>query len=217
MGLDIYFHKTKANVENVTEKNYDKVYEQTEAASRKEMEKTYKQCIADLKAASADDYAKVSEACLKTLAKYFSYPQFSGLDSLGYPKNDGEEFTAVPVETWEQNMKSIAAGYYDKEIAYFRKVNFIFEYFRHKMIDQVFAVVTKEDVLDLIDKCNKVLADHNTATSMELLPTTSGFFFGSTEYDQWYYEDVKDVLFEMQNNVLPVFDQGYNVFVDFSW
>lgn len=25
----------------------------------------------------------------------------------------------------------------------------------------------------------------------ELLPTQRGFFFGSTDYDQWYYEDVK--------------------------
>jgi hypothetical protein len=26
----------------------------------------------------------------------------------------------------------------------------------------------------------------------ELLPTGSGFFFGSTEYDEWYYQDLKD-------------------------
>lgn len=28
----------------------------------------------------------------------------------------------------------------------------------------------------------------------ELLPTTSGFFFGSTEYDQWYLEDIEDTI-----------------------
>ena len=26
-----------------------------------------------------------------------------------------------------------------------------------------------------------------------ILPTTSGFFFGSTEYDEWYFKDVEDV------------------------
>lgn len=31
----------------------------------------------------------------------------------------------------------------------------------------------------------------NTELAEELLPTTSGFFFGSTDYDQWYYSDVK--------------------------
>jgi hypothetical protein len=25
----------------------------------------------------------------------------------------------------------------------------------------------------------------------ELLPTTSGFFFGSTDYDEWYYTDIQ--------------------------
>ena len=27
-----------------------------------------------------------------------------------------------------------------------------------------------------------------------LLPTQSGFFFGGTEYDQWYYADVEDTI-----------------------
>lgn len=35
----------------------------------------------------------------------------------------------------------------------------------------------------------KVLSNKELAE--ELLPTTSGFFFGSTDYDQWYYEDVR--------------------------
>ena len=33
------------------------------------------------------------------------------------------------------------------------------------------------------------IEDSNVA--MEVLPTASGFFFGSTDYDEWYYEDVK--------------------------
>ena len=28
----------------------------------------------------------------------------------------------------------------------------------------------------------------------ELLPTTRGFFFGGTEYDQWYFEDIEDTI-----------------------
>jgi len=31
----------------------------------------------------------------------------------------------------------------------------------------------------------------NPETAKELLPTTSGFFFGSTDYDQWYVDDLK--------------------------
>jgi hypothetical protein len=32
----------------------------------------------------------------------------------------------------------------------------------------------------------------NPATAKKLLPTTSGFFFGGTEYDQYYIQDLKD-------------------------
>lgn len=29
------------------------------------------------------------------------------------------------------------------------------------------------------------------SVAMEILPTTRGFFFGSTDYNQWYYEDIR--------------------------
>jgi len=28
----------------------------------------------------------------------------------------------------------------------------------------------------------------------DLLPTASGFFFGGTEYDEWYYEQINDTI-----------------------
>ena len=34
----------------------------------------------------------------------------------------------------------------------------------------------------------------DTSIAEELLPTTSGFFFGSTEYDEWYMEDIKKTI-----------------------
>jgi hypothetical protein len=27
-----------------------------------------------------------------------------------------------------------------------------------------------------------------------LLPSTSGFFFGNTEYDEWYYNDIQNTI-----------------------
>jgi hypothetical protein len=46
-----------------------------------------------------------------------------------------------------------------------------------------------------ITEDGKVIKDSTAAK--ELLPTQSGFFFGGTEYDEWYYEDLvhtKEVL-----------------------
>lgn len=80
--------------------------------------------------------------------------------------------------------------------------------------------VTKEILEELLDTCERVLdaselvdgqvisryryTDNgkesimeegkyikDPSVAMELLPTTCGFFFGSTDYDQWYYEDIK--------------------------
>ena len=34
----------------------------------------------------------------------------------------------------------------------------------------------------------------NPEVAHSLLPTTSGFFFGSTEYDQWYMEDIESTI-----------------------
>ena len=42
---------------------------------------------------------------------------------------------------------------------------------------------------DLLSICEEVEKNHNK--SDELLPTQSGFFFGSLEYDEYYFEDIK--------------------------
>ena len=49
--------------------------------------------------------------------------------------------------------------------------------------------VSREDMKKLISTCKEVLAD--TSKAETLLPSTSGFFFGSTEYDEWYYRNLE--------------------------
>lgn len=34
----------------------------------------------------------------------------------------------------------------------------------------------------------------NPSVAIKLLPCTDGFFFGSTEYNQWYYKDLEDTI-----------------------
>ena len=45
---------------------------------------------------------------------------------------------------------------------------------------------------ELKSLCLEVLSDH--AKADELLPTGSGFFFGSTNYDETYYEDLMNTV-----------------------
>ena len=51
----------------------------------------------------------------------------------------------------------------------------------------------------------------------EILPTTSGFFFGSTDYDQYYMQDIEDTI-EIINEVIATtnFDEEYIVYTS-SW
>ena len=107
-------------------------------------------------------------------------------------------------------------GAYEEYNAYFRKVNFLFKYYedRGKMYDQCYAFTDVDDVDDLIDRCERVLKNHELAYS--LLPTQEGFFFGSTDYDNWYFSDVKDCLKQMKK-YRKLLKDGVTGYVIFSW
>lgn len=50
----------------------------------------------------------------------------------------------------------------------------------------------REDVERLVERLRRVDADHSLAGA--LLPTQEGFFFGTTDYDEWYFSDIKEEL-----------------------
>lgn len=93
------------------------------------------------------------------------------------------------------------------EIGYFRKVNFLVKFFEKKGFNirtQEPITVKEEDAEELLDLCNQVLEDHSKAE--ELLPTMNGFFFGSTDYNEYYFENVKSVKEWIENTLLPEFN-----------
>lgn len=81
-------------------------------------------------------------------------------------------------------------------VAYWRKANaihrWILEHTGQAKDDCHKIYLSKRTVQALVDDCKAVLEDHNKAE--ELLPTQDGFFFGSTEYDEYYYEDLKNTV-----------------------
>ena len=78
-------------------------------------------------------------------------------------------------------------------VAYWRKANAIHKWFvdtRADGVDECQPIwVNYEHLEELLDLCNQVLADHSKAE--ELLPTEGGFFFGGTEYDEYYFQDLE--------------------------
>ena len=84
----------------------------------------------------------------------------------------------------------------DVEEIYWRKANFVHRYFTEDYLQRGYEsdnltpfTVTREDLRRLADLCGEVLEHKDDAP--QLLPTESGFFFGSTEYGDWYFEDVE--------------------------
>ncbi len=82
------------------------------------------------------------------------------------------------------------------QVAYWRKANQIHKYFVDKCAggkDDCREIYVEREVLqDLLNKCETVLKDRSQAR--ELLPTQSGFFFGGTDYDEWYYQDLENTI-----------------------
>jgi len=79
------------------------------------------------------------------------------------------------------------------EAGYWRKANEIHQWFvdncQEGKDNCQNSYVSREDLKKLLKICNSILKDKKLAKS--LLPTQSGFFFGNTKYDKWYFEDIK--------------------------
>lgn len=79
------------------------------------------------------------------------------------------------------------------EVGYWRKANAIHKWFVDNLQDGrddcQRTEVHREDLQILADLCQKVI--DNPSEASKLLPTRSGFFFGSTEYDDGYFDDLK--------------------------
>ena len=84
--------------------------------------------------------------------------------------------------------------YIIEEAGYWRKANQIDQWFVEKVQKgedncKEYSV-DYEQLRDLLNACEDVLEDHSKAE--QLLPRSSGFFFGSTDYDDYYFEQVQN-------------------------
>ena len=108
------------------------------------------------------------------------------------------------------------------EAAYWRKANHIHKWFVDNVQEGVDNCgeyyVSRETLEELVSACEDVLADHSLAE--ELLPTQAGFFFGSTEYDDYYYyKDIQDTIDMIKPLIDPTNEkmQGLSFYYHSSW
>ena len=107
-----------------------------------------------------------------------------------------------------RRLKTDTKGDYAKEVAYWRKANqirqWIVNHTEMKKEDNCEIIpMTKELLEQLVKDCAEVIANPKCAT--KIMPTSSGFFFGSTEYDEWYFQDLRNTI-EQVGEILETTD-----------
>jgi hypothetical protein len=99
--------------------------------------------------------------------------------------------------------------YIIEEVGYWRKANQIHKWFVENVQggkdDCEEYYVGIEGLKELLEACRQV--KDNWETGKELLPTQEGFFFGSTEYDEYYKQDIEDTI-EIIEGILKEEEEG---------
>ena len=95
------------------------------------------------------------------------------------------------------------------KIGYWRKANAIHDWFVQNCQDgnddcrETYVPIEKLEELRKV--CKMVLENH--ALAEEYLPTTSGFFFGTTDYDEWYFQDLQSTIDIIDNALSKISDE----------
>lgn len=105
------------------------------------------------------------------------------------------------------------------EAGYWRKANQIHKWF----VDNVQGgndncgeyLVTTEQLERLLELVNEVLRNRDKAN--ELLPTANGFFFGSYDYDEGYFDDLIQTKAIIENVLALDNFNKYDIYYSSSW
>lgn len=88
--------------------------------------------------------------------------------------------------------------YVTAEVGYWRKANAIHKWFVDNVQDGVDECQTSTVELSTLDKLRttilEVLSTRDPDQAHQLLPTQSGFFFGTTDYNESYFDDLTHTL-----------------------
>jgi len=105
------------------------------------------------------------------------------------------------------------------ELGYWRKANAIHQWFvKNVQGDEdncQESCVSEEKLKELLSLVEQVLAD--TTRAGELLPPQAGFFFGSTDIDEWYFQDLESTKEILTKAIEAQESLGIEVYYSASW
>ena len=108
-----------------------------------------------------------------------------------------------------------------ERIGYWRIANAIHNWFVTNVQDGVDecqeAEVSLEQLTTLRDECKKVLEFKDKAH--EIMPSAGGFFFGGTDYDEWYFQDMEYTVEILDKVLSETTEDDYEItfFYQSSW
>jgi len=154
-------------------------------------------------------------------ARNYSMKEWCGTDENNIPSYDYIDFYShfygAKYYYWDTKHNHAHNGI-KEEVGYWRKENHIHNWFVENVQDGIddcryHHEVTREKLEELLNICGSVLSSckivdgkvKDTTVAESILPTTNGFFFGDTEYDEWYIEGIEDTV-KIIRNVLDTTD-----------
>ena len=121
---------------------------------------------------------------------------------------------------WDTEKRYGTLGIFDG-VGYWRKANAIHAWFVENVQDGIddchMYEVTKEQLEELLSTCTFVKESGKTEIAKKLLPTTSGFFFGNTEYDDNYWEDLDYTIDTLRKTISSTDFENEMIVYSSSW
>lgn len=126
---------------------------------------------------------------------------------------------STPAKTVQQAVGfPFEVTYVEGQAGYWRKANHIHRWFVINVQDgedecrEHYA--SREKLAALLEVCKRVKADHSLAA--ELLPPQEGFFFGGTEFDEYYFADIDETI-EILERAINCPDIDIDYYYHSSW
>jgi hypothetical protein len=104
------------------------------------------------------------------------------------------------------------------EVAYWRKANAIHGWFIKDVEEDDCKPIyfQREEIAELLSRCKQVIESRSKDVAEELLPPTTGFFFGSYEIDDFYWGEVEETA-EVLDKILTNVPEGWSFKYQASW
>lgn len=102
--------------------------------------------------------------------------------------------------------------YIEEDLVEWRNANHIHNWFVEKLQDGEDdcrdCEVSTDDLHLLLSACKEAISDKQNAQNH--LPTKGGFFFGGTEYDEWYFKETERTISDIEKIIEELKDDKYS-------